>query len=324
DKEHFEKAWNTVIQTNEMLRTQFRWEKIKNPVQVVLKQHQIKPRYYDSQDGNIKAWLEQVKEKDRKEGFDLREVPFRITLCETLCKHGNHNHTLIISHHHILYDGWSSGIILKEFLKTYNHLSNGKKIVQPAKIPFEDFINWQQDRDKNKEKEFWKNYLNGINTQTELSIKKKKNKEEITITETYRTRIEDTLTKKTGIFAGKHKITTAALLYTAWGLLLKRYDNNEDVIFGTTVSGRNAGVKGIEEMVGLFINTIPLRVKIGTTPGVTGPALPGVTGPALPGVTGPTLPGVTGPTLPGVTGPNREKIELVRQVDDDLRRRQEY
>ncbi|MCP4154621.1 MAG: hypothetical protein GY757_43255, partial [bacterium] len=313
EKELFEKAWNTVIQTNEMQRTFFRWEKIKNPVGVVLKQHHIKPRYYDSQDScskvcppqgatplkkaipdpdqeqnRQKARLEEIKAKDRKEGFDLQEVPFRITLY----KHEDRRYTMIISHHHILYDGWSNGIILKEFFTAYDLLSKGKTPEPIAKTKFKDFIKWQQDRDKNKEKEFWKNYLSGIDAQRELSIKGKKNREGVIITEAYGTKFEDTLTKEAEMFAEKHKLTPASLLYASWGLLMQRYNNNEDVIFGTTVSGRNAGVKGIEDMVGLFINTIPLRVKTGTPS--------------------------------GVTGPNYEKVELVQQVDEALRQRQEY
>ncbi|MCP4151376.1 MAG: AMP-binding protein, partial [bacterium] len=86
-------------------------------------------------------------------------------------------------------------------------------------------------------------------------------------------------------------------MYSAWGLLLQRYNNTGDVVFGTTVSGRNAGVKGIEDMVGLFINTVPLRVKTGTPPGVTGTILPGA---------------------------NIERAALVQQIDGTLRRRQEY
>ncbi|MCP4151900.1 MAG: AMP-binding protein, partial [bacterium] len=286
EKKLFEKAWNTVIQTNEMLRTQFRWEKIKNPVQVVLKQHHIKPRYYDSQEHHREqnrqtGWLEEIKTKDRKEGFDLQEVPFRVTLC----KHETNRHTLIISNHHILYDGWSNGIILKEFLTAYDTLTKGKAPEPITKTQFKDFITWHQSRDKNKEKEYWKNYLSGLDTPGELSIKSKKNRPGVSIMETYGARFNDTLAKETEIFTEKYKITTAALLYAAWGLLLQRYNNNDDVIFGTTVSGRNAGIKGIEEMVGLFINTIPLRVK---------------------------------------TSGDRQIGELVRQVDETLRQRQEF
>ncbi|MCP4149494.1 MAG: AMP-binding protein, partial [bacterium] len=294
EKKLFEKAWNTVIQTNEMLRTVFRWEKIKNPLGVVLKQHTIKPRYYDSQDGNSKVCptpLEEIKTKDRKEGFDLREVPFRITLY----KHETNRHTLIISNHHILYDGWSNGILLNEFFSAYDMMSKGD-VPQPiTKTPFKDFIKWHRDRDQNKNKEFWKNYLSGIDAQSELSIKRKTNKEGITVTGTYNTGIEDALTTKTHGLAEKYKLTPAAILYTTWGLLVQRYNNNEDAIFGTTVSGRNAGVKGIEDMVGLFINTIPLRVKTESPSGVT-----------------------------GSNHKNHKKIELLQQVDEALRQRQEY
>ncbi|MCP4213725.1 MAG: AMP-binding protein, partial [bacterium] len=306
EKEIFEKAWNSVIQTNEMLRTLFRWEKINNPVQVILKQHSIKPRYYNfsnpyeahektSNERGSSALLERptpgrnrqaarpekIKAEDGKEGFDLRDVPFRITLC----KHTDRRYTMIISHHHILYDGWSNGIILKEFFRTYNDFAGGKKTAGPIKTPFETFIKWSLERDTKKEKEFWKHYLSGPGPQTEFALKGKKNKEADFITETYRTRLKNSLCKRADLLAGKHKITPAALLYGAWGLLLQRYNNSGDVIFGTTVSGRNAGVKGIEDMVGLFINTIPLRIN---------------------------------------TGENGEKIEFLQQVEEALRRRQEF
>ncbi|MCP4157138.1 MAG: hypothetical protein GY757_56020 [bacterium] len=271
DRKHFEKAWNTVIQTNEMLRTRFRWEKIKTPVQIVLKQHHIKPRYYNFpvEQGTAapapqeaykeapaalpeqEARLEEIKTKDRKEGFDLREVPFRITLY----KNEEHRYTMIISHHHILYDGWSTGIILKEFFNAYDTLTKGKTLKPKTKTQFKDFITWH--RNKNKEKKYWKNYLKEFDAQKELSIKRKKNRVAAAITTNYETRLKDTLTKEIETFAEKYKLTPASVLYGAWGLLMQRYNNTEDAICGTTVSARNAGLKGIEETVGLCINTIP-------------------------------------------------------------------
>ncbi|MCP4152097.1 MAG: AMP-binding protein, partial [bacterium] len=299
----FEKAWNTVIQTNEMLRTHFRWEKIKKPVQVIQKQHHIKPQYYKIPaigERQQKIRLEEIAANDRKEGFDLQQVPFRITLCRTLCrtlsptqsKHGESKYTLIISNHHILYDGWSTGIILKEFLKAYNGLARGNKIAMPIKTPFKDYIKWTQQKEIEKEQAFWKNYLNDIEPQAGLSIKRKKKRPQETVIKTRIARFDETLSKDVDTFVGQHKITPATVLYTAWGVLQQRYNNDEDVIFGTTVSGRNAGVKGIEEMVGLFINTIPLRVKTGIPTGVTGTA--------------------------------QQTIELLQQVEETLRHRQDY
>jgi iturin family lipopeptide synthetase B len=114
----FEKAWNFVIENNDMLRAVFRWEKVENPVQIILKKHTLKPDYYDCSTlkGNeLVEKLNVIRIADRNKKFDLMEVPFRITLCKT----GPGKHEMIISNHHILYDGWSNSIILREFFNTY-------------------------------------------------------------------------------------------------------------------------------------------------------------------------------------------------------------
>ncbi len=135
-KTTFEKTWNNVIQTNEMLRAVFRWQKMENPVQLILKKHKIQPIYFDHSGGttqnreqHIKEQHEQIKTKDRQKKFNLQEVPFRVTLC----KFAEKRYEMIISNHHIIYDGWSNGIILKEFFETYNGLSTGKESVKPVK-----------------------------------------------------------------------------------------------------------------------------------------------------------------------------------------------
>jgi hypothetical protein len=116
DVQRFEKAWNFVIETNEMLRTVFRWEKLETPIQIILKEHILHPGYYDLSglDANEKKKKsEEIKSKDREKKLNLREVPFRVTLRRI----GKDKYEMIISNHHILYDGWSNGIILKEFFK---------------------------------------------------------------------------------------------------------------------------------------------------------------------------------------------------------------
>jgi iturin family lipopeptide synthetase B len=259
DKQIFAAAWNFVIDTNEILRTLFRWEKLENPVQIILKEHKIQLKYYDFSDKNLdekQKWLEKTKVKDRKEKFDLQEIPFRITLCKV----EPDNHVMIISNHHILYDGWSNGIILKEFFKAYNDLSAGKKLLRPAKTRFREFAKWNQDRDLHEQEKFWRDYLKGFDTPTGLTIKRRKGGG-ILSAEKFRTCLSRDLTGKIAAFVKTHKITLAAFLYSAWGILLQGYSNSGDVIFGITVSGRNAPIKGIEDMVGLFINTIPMRVK---------------------------------------------------------------
>ena len=125
DTVNFENAWGIVTAANEMLRTVFRWEKMKNPTQVILKEYNVKLKTVDlsdGTDGEKAERLEQIKTIDREDGFDLKDVPFRITLC----KINEGESELIISNHHILFDGWSTGIILKEFLTAYTALANKK------------------------------------------------------------------------------------------------------------------------------------------------------------------------------------------------------
>ncbi|NIM14724.1 MAG: amino acid adenylation domain-containing protein, partial [Candidatus Aminicenantes bacterium] len=265
DIEYFQQAWNVVVKINDMMRTVFRWEKIKIPSQIVLKEHKIEFRYYDLSGGDeneAKKQLERIKIKDRREKFDLREVPFRVTLC----KLEDETFEAIISNHHILYDGWSNGIILKEFIEAYDKLIRGEPLVPlpPVKTKFREFVRWIQTRDTGKEAEFWKDYLGGLESGTEIQLHKAAGLgpgETGHGFGTYRARIPRDRKTQLEMFAGKMNVTFASLLYSAWGVLLQKYNNTYDVVMGTTVSGRSAKIKGIEDIVGLFINTLPLRVQ---------------------------------------------------------------
>ena len=260
DIEIFKKAWNFVIEENEMLRVLFQWEKLKNPVQIFLKEHKIQSEYYDFSDRVIregKKCLEELKINDRAKKFDLREVPFRVTLC----KIQEDKYVMIISNHHILYDGWSNGIILREFFNAYTDFVDLKEPEKPAKTKFKEFVKWIQDQDTEKEEKFWRNYLKGFDTQRDLSIKKRGKGKEPPETKNVQISFTKDIKSELERFVKRDKLTLASLLYSVWGILLQKYNNTDDVVFGTTVSGRSAKVQGIEEMVGLFINTLPLRVQ---------------------------------------------------------------
>jgi len=265
DQALVEEAWNFVIETNDMLRAVFRWEKVEKPSQIILKEHKCKVIFYDlsaHDRSQKKAVLKEIKNKDRRETFDLHRVPFRVTLCKLDEKESR----MIISNHHILYDGWSNGIILKEFFKAYHEFETGngrRSLKLPPKPPFKEFIQWSQNQERNKQQHFWREYLAGLETATELPIKKRPAKIKGEAGEVYSIILEEDTRGKLEFFAKNNQVTLAAVFYTAWGILLQRYCGSEDVVFGTTVSGRSARIKGIEDMVGLFINTLPLRVQPG-------------------------------------------------------------
>jgi len=171
---------------------------------------------------------------------------------------------MIISNHHILYDGWSSGIILKEFFNAYHDLWSGNPLTRPVKFKFKEFVKWirkdDTDTDIETQDESWKEYLKGLDTPPGFSLKQRK-KREIKETGNYQVKCPDEIKDKMDAFVKRHNITIASLLYSVWGILLQRYFSGFDVLFDITVSGRSAKIKGIENMVGLFINTLPFRVQ---------------------------------------------------------------
>lgn len=257
--EEIKKAWNFVAENNEILRTVFRWDKLEKPIQIILKQKEIPIRQHDISKSNIerrKKLLEDIRQKDKEEGIDLQIEPFRVTLC----KLEEEEYEMIISNHHILYDGWSNGILLKEFVEAYTDLLEHRQPQRKTKTRFKDFVNWVHQQNPNMQKKYWVNYLSGFYNKTTLSNKIIKDNE-LSDTRKYSWTLSDEIIKKLGDFTKEKKVRLAVLLYCAWGILLQKYNDIEDVIFGTTVSGRNAKIKGIEDMVGLFINTLPLRIK---------------------------------------------------------------
>ncbi len=259
DEDVFDKAWNHVVQTNEALRTVFRWEKLKKPIQIVLKEYNTQIFKHDltrKANKTKEKLLNEIQNRDRSNKFDLRNVAFRVTLC----MFESNKYQMIISNHHILYDGWSTGIILKEFFEAYNYISRKVELNILNKNKFKDFIIYIQNEDKEKQKQYWTDYLKDFNTPRHLFSNLNKDKQIPKIMK-FKYNISQDRTQSINSFAKERKITLASILYSAWGILLQRYMNAEDVVLGTTVSGRNVPINGIENIAGLFINTLPLRLN---------------------------------------------------------------
>lgn len=256
ERELFEQAWNHVVAANEVLRTVFRWDRLDTPLQIILKEHTLKINYLDlSSFLNRQETLDQIVAKDKAEVFDLRMVPFRITLC----KLEKEKYIMLMSNHHIILDGWSTGIVLKEFFEAYDHMMDKVELVQPAKTEFKEFVKVIQQAEEGV-LEYWKPYLDDFETKKIVPLNQ--NIKEIGPIKDHTFLLSNEMNSKLKRFIKEERITLATLIYTAWGILLHKYMNSNDLIFGTTVSGRNVDIPGIENMVGLFINTLPLRLKI--------------------------------------------------------------
>ncbi|MGE5343536.1 MAG: D-alanine--poly(phosphoribitol) ligase subunit DltA [Candidatus Omnitrophota bacterium] len=261
---YFQRAWDGVVDNNGNLRTCFRWEEVSQPTQIILKKHKTPFIFHDFSEAETNAvnrLVEEVKAKDRAQKFDLTEVPFRVTVC----KRAPQKYEMVISNHHILYDGWSNGIILTEFFSAFHELIHGKEPEKRIKTNYKEYVHWIRSGHSENETVFWRSYLEDVEDQTELPIKRKKNDSEDNgdhcVYHNYLLRFSSLEADAFDSFVKTHRVTLASLFYGAWGIILQRINNSGDVIMGTTVSGRPSAIKGIEDMVGLFINTIPLRVR---------------------------------------------------------------
>lgn len=261
-------AWGVVAAANEMLRTVFRWQETKRPVQIILKNRPLSIMEFDlsSLTGEDKQrQLLWVKARDKRKKIDLSSEPLRVILC----KLEDHRYEMIVSNHHIISDGWSNVIMLKELVQAYDCIYPGKPLLKSVKSNYKEYIRWLRQQDDNTQRNYWRNFLYGFTTLTSLSPARPssflpgKSNAFTTVEEKRREYpLGRGLVKKIDDFSRSTGITLAILLYGIWAILLHKYNDVEDVLFGITVSGRRAPIKDIQYMVGLFINTLPLRVKV--------------------------------------------------------------
>ncbi|WP_110934011.1 non-ribosomal peptide synthetase/type I polyketide synthase [Paenibacillus bouchesdurhonensis] len=255
----FEQSWLHVVEANEALRVVFRWEEVSQPVQIVLKRHRPAIRFlnYTHEDETKQAQLiSEAIQADKAEKFRLDEVPFRITLF----KRTERRHTMLMSFHHILFDGWSTGIVLKEWLEAYHSLQQGLVPELLGKPRLQQLVSMLQ-QNKPEQESYWRNYLQELGNKPLPMPKHKVNSGHQTEVSVYNQFRDSSFMKEIQRYAQDKEVTQAALFYTAWGILLQYYTNSDDVMFGTTVSGRNASISNIDRMVGLFINTLPFRMR---------------------------------------------------------------
>lgn len=208
--------------------------------------------------------VEAVREADRREGFDLERGPlFRVTLI----KLGSASYEMMISNHHIIYDGWSNGVILQEFFTAYRELAAGREPVWETKTRYKEYLQWLHKQDQRAEEKFWREYLQGFVSKTPLPADCKV-EGDLQKVDKLVCQIPHELAISVEELAKQLKVTFGAIFYAIWGLFLQKYNNLDDSVFGTTVSGRPGALPGVEKMVGLFINTIPLRVNASDNPTV--------------------------------------------------------
>ncbi len=260
----FRQAWESVIQRHAVLRTSFMWEGMEQPVQVVRKNVDLPWREEDwsalSQAEQREKWRELLRE-DRQNGFDLGRAPL---LRLALARGANHDFYFGWSYHHILLDGWSQQTILQEVFTVYEAARAGRPSPLKAPARYREYIRWLQKQDERTVESFWRNELEGFATPSYLSPAKNSPENKDTKPE-YAAEgvlVEPGLSSALEQFARSQQVTLNTVVQGAWAILLSGYTGRQDVLFGATVSGRGVEVPQIDSIVGLFINTLPVRVRV--------------------------------------------------------------
>ncbi|WP_143328984.1 amino acid adenylation domain-containing protein, partial [Clostridium puniceum] len=252
------KVFNTLIEKYEVLRTAFFYGDISKPKQAVLSKREMLINYEDIttlEDSKQEEYIENFKRQDRDKGFDLNnDCLIRISVIKTK----DNRYKLIYSFHHIIMDGWCIGIIMNDIVNMYKALCEEKEITIGRTESYSNYLEWLDKQDKVETLEYWKNYLEGY--EQEAVIPKMNKKSQNFNPEEEEIILDDALTGKLKSMAEKNSITMNAVIQTAWGILLQKYNNTDDVVFGSVISGRPSEITDIENMVGLFINTVPIRV----------------------------------------------------------------
>jgi amino acid adenylation domain-containing protein len=262
--ESFQASWEAILRRHTVLRTAFAWRGLPEPLQVVGEQVRLPLEELDWRAAAEELQAERLREltvSERLAGFDLGRAPLMrvklIRLSDTV-------HQFVWTWHHIILDAWSVPMLLGELFAGYEAGVAGATLQLGPVRPYKDFVAWQRSQDPAAAESFWRRNLEGFQEPTPLGIDRIGGDTsdagsgygldflEVPVAEVEALRET----------ARRARLTLNTLVQGAWALLLSRYSGEEDVLFGTAVAGRPPELPGVEQMVGLLINTLPVRVRV--------------------------------------------------------------
>ncbi|HEY2291009.1 MAG TPA: amino acid adenylation domain-containing protein [Thermoanaerobaculia bacterium] len=267
DEAAFAAAWQRAVERHAALRTGFLWHGVERPLQLVRRAVEIPWTSEDWRDlapTDAEARWRGLLAADRARGFDLGRPPLlRIALART----GEEERRLVWSTHHILFDGWCFSLLLNEVFALYEAAAAGREARLPAPRPYRDYIAWLGRRDEGEALERWRRMLEGFTAPTPVpfDLPGALNRAHGGRPEDYRERtieLPAPLARALEALAQRLRVTLNTVVQGAWALLLSEYAREPDVVFGAVVSGRHPELPGVESMVGLFINTVPVRAVV--------------------------------------------------------------
>ncbi|OXI78774.1 non-ribosomal peptide synthetase [Burkholderia sp. AU33423] len=260
-------AWANALARHAVLRTAFAWADRDHPVQTVLHTVELPWTVLDwrHRDASRRAQdFDAFLADDRKRGFDLQRAPlFRCTLIQET----DTRHRFCWSAHHIILDGWSTATLMKEVFDDYLSLARtGTPAVAASAPGYRAYIDWLARHPRSADETWWRAELAGFHAATPIvASPARQTTGDAARQDKRRTQqflLDDALTARLQALTRAHRVTLNVLIRAVWALVLRRHAGTDDVVFGVTVSGRPPLLDGVESIVGLFINTLPLRLRI--------------------------------------------------------------
>ncbi|NCE89827.1 non-ribosomal peptide synthetase [Pseudomonas sp. L13] len=267
DPERFAQAWQAVIARHEALRASFCWNVGEDMLQVIHKPGSTPIEYLDwsadpqdEQEPRLQALLK----AEREAGFDLlNQAPFHLRLIRV----GEARYWFMMSNHHILIDAWCRSLLMNDFFDIYTALGEGRDAQLATPPRYRDYIAWLQRQDLNEARQWWQQNLQGFERATPIPSDRPFLREHaggsggMVVGDCY-TRLDARDGAQLRELAQAHQLTVNTFAQAAWALVLRRLSGDRDVLFGVTVAGRPVDMPEMQRTVGLFINSIALRVKL--------------------------------------------------------------
>ncbi len=263
DTERFRQAWQAVAQRHDALRTRFSWGVGERMVQVVQRVATPDVQIHDWRDvpaSEHERTLLEMLADERRAGFDLQQaVPFRLRLIQL----DEQRFGFVLSNHHILIDAWCRSLLMDEFFALYAALAEQRPAELAPASRYGDFIAWLQQQDRPASEQFWREQLAGFEQPTSLPFDRQPLRDAShSLIGDCQTQLSREQTRQLQATAQHLQLTVNTLVQAAWALVLHRYSGARDVLFGVTVAGRPVDMPDMQRTVGLFINSIALRVQL--------------------------------------------------------------
>ncbi len=258
-------AWQHVVDRTPVLRSAVAWEGLAEPLQVVRRDVTVPVSYADWTDADRSEELRRALDRDRADRLDLGRAPL---IRVGIARLSDTSVQVMWTFHHVLLDGWSVFQVLSDVVAAYAAIRRGEPVAGalPVRRPFADYVRWLRARDDGQAEQYWRGLLADLTEPTPLPYDRNPMSDHETRSSDWHTvDIDEAASARLYDFGKQHGLTVNAIVQGAWATVLAGHSGRDEVCFGATVSGRPADLTGVNDITGIFINTLPVRITVPDT-----------------------------------------------------------